>query len=79
MSQGRVAVMIPKKGWSVYGSEGGPFHDPRGNRMLVDALRERLKPEIRLEEVDAHINDDSFIEHCIDTLVTFMEAGEHGR
>jgi len=78
LSRGPVAVMIPLRGWSVYGSEGGPFHDPKGNKALVDALKESLMPDIQVEEIDAHINDHCFIERCIQKLVNFMEAGEIG-
>ena len=65
--------MIPLKGWSIYGGPGGPLYDPRGNRKLIDALKENLNPDIELEEIDAHINDTHFIENCVEKLFILME------
>jgi len=79
LSRGPVALMIPLRGWSVYGGEGGPFHDPSGNKVLVNALRENLSSDIQLEEIDAHINDNYFIERCVEKLVYFMEVEGIGR
>ena len=73
-SLGPVAVFVPLKGWSVYGSPGGPLYDPEGNRGLVKALRKNLKSGIALKEIDAHINDDTFVDQCIEQLMTFMKG-----
>ena len=70
---GPTAVMIPLRGWSVYGAPGGVLHDGTGNRMLVKALREHLKKEIQLTELDAHVNDGPFVDACVNKLITYME------
>ena len=70
---GPTAVMIPLQGWSVYGAPGGVLHDGTGNRMLVKALREHLKKEIQLTEIDAHVNDGPFVDACVNKLITYME------
>jgi len=70
---GPTAVLIPQRGWSVYGSPGGIFYDPAGNRALLKALRENLRKEIIFREIDAHINDASFVDGCVDQLITFMK------
>jgi uncharacterized protein (UPF0261 family) len=75
-ASGPTAVMVPRKGWSVYGAPGGPLHDETGNRDLVKVLREHLKEGIQLTEIDAHINDAAFVDACVDQLVTSMEK-EH--
>jgi uncharacterized protein (UPF0261 family) len=75
-SLGPVAVIVPLKGWSVYGSPGGPLYDPQGNKNLVKALKENLRPDILLKEVDAHINDSAFVEECVKQLLTFMKGGK---
>jgi uncharacterized protein (UPF0261 family) len=70
---GPKAVLIPLKGWSVYGAPGGVLYDGAGNRMLQQALKNHLRKDIELREIDAHINDDSFVDACVNQLVTFME------
>jgi len=67
------AVMIPLRGWSVYGAPGGPLHDGEGNRILVKALRDHLRRGIELKEIDAHINDAPFVDACIHQLIATME------
>ena len=73
-SLGPVAVFVPLKGWSVYGSPGGPLYDPGGNKGLVKALRANLKSGIVFEEIDAHINDDTFVDQCVEQLMAFMKG-----
>lgn len=72
-SAGPAAVLIPLKGWSVYGAPGGVLYDGAGNRMLQEALRDHLRKDIEMTEIDAHINDACFVDACVDKLVTFME------
>lgn len=62
---GPTAVVIPRRGWSVVGSPGGPLHDPAANAALVAALRAELRPNIPVEEVDATINDPLFADRCV--------------
>jgi uncharacterized protein (UPF0261 family) len=72
-ASGPTAVMVPLKGWSVYGAPGGVLHDGTGNRILLTALREHLKEGIRFREIDAHINDAAFVDACVEQLVSYME------
>jgi uncharacterized protein (UPF0261 family) len=76
MASSPTAVMVPRKGWSVYGAPGGVLHDGTGNRILVKALREHLKEGIRFTEIDSHINDPAFVDACVDQLISYMEK-EH--
>jgi uncharacterized protein (UPF0261 family) len=56
-AKGAVAVILPMRGFSAYDIAGGPFFNPSANDAFRDTLRERLAPRIRVEIVDAHIND----------------------
>jgi len=71
-ASGPTAVMIPLKGWSVYGAPGGVLYDGAGNRILLKALREHLKKGIQLTEIDAHINDGPFVDACVNKLISYM-------
>jgi uncharacterized protein (UPF0261 family) len=72
-AQGPVAVMVPLKGWSIYGSKGGPLYDEAGYTIFLKALKNHLRADILLEEVDAHINDPPFVDRCVKQLVDFMD------
>jgi uncharacterized protein (UPF0261 family) len=69
---GPTAVLIPRKGWSVYGAPGGALYDGTGNRIFLKTLKDRIRKDIKLREIDAHINDPLFVDACVDQLITFM-------
>ena len=70
---GPTAVLIPLKGWSVYGAPGGVLYDETGNQMLLRALKTRLREDIPFREIDAHINDSPFVDACVNQLITYMK------
>jgi len=71
-ARGMTAVLIPLRGWSIYGARGGPLHDEVRYKIFLEALKNHLGSQIRLEEVDAHINDALFADRCVKQLVEFM-------
>jgi uncharacterized protein (UPF0261 family) len=75
-AKGPTAVMIPLRGWSVYGAPGGPLHDPLAYKAFLKALQSHLHANIQYREVDAHINDALFVESCVNQLKAFMEPQE---
>lgn len=75
-ARGMTAVLIPLRGWSIYGAKGGPLYDAVGNSIFLKTLRNHLSARVRLEEVDAHINDPLFVDRCVEQLVEFMNEGK---
>ena len=71
-ARGPAAVFVPLRGWSVYGSRGGPLHDPDADAALVRSLEARLDPRVPLHHVDAHINDPEFANTCVDALLAML-------
>jgi len=71
---GPTAVIIPKQGFSGPDKEGNDWYDPEANLALIDALKRNLKPEIKLVEMDAHINDKLFAE----TAAMLLDELMHG-
>ena len=69
LSVGPVTVLIPTKGLSVIDSPGGPFWWPEANQALFDALKEDLRDDIPVIEMDANINDAAFAKACAETLL----------
>lgn len=72
-SKGPVAVMIPLLGISQYDSPGGPLEDRDADRALFSAIKEYLRPDIRLIEHDMHINSPEFAEAVGRELINMMD------
>lgn len=64
-SKGPVMVVLPMKGFSERDKEGKVFDDPEGRRAVRDTLRANLSPEIRLKDLDRHINEKTFSEEVV--------------
>lgn len=57
---GPTAVVIPLQGFEEWDRSGSELHDPEGIIAFSQALKENIKPEIKVIELDAHINDKTF-------------------
>jgi uncharacterized protein (UPF0261 family) len=71
-SAGPVTVLLPLKGLSAIDSPGGPFWWPEADQALFAALKQNLREDIRVLELDCNINDPIFAEHCADCLLENM-------
>ena len=61
LASGPTAVIIPMRGW-IEGDRHpkSPFHDKEGGETFSQALKAKLKPGIKVMELDCHINDAIF-------------------
>ena len=57
---GPVCVYLPLRGVSALSVEGGPFHDPRADAALFDAVRAGCAGDVELIELDCDINAPAF-------------------
>ena len=69
---GPVVVLLPMRGVSMIDREGQPFHDADADAALFASLRAGLRPEIRVRELDAHINDPEFAHALADELLALL-------
>jgi uncharacterized protein (UPF0261 family) len=67
-----VVLLLPLRGVSMIDGEGQPFHDPEANRALFDSLRAHCGRNVRIRELDAHINDAEFANALADELLALM-------
>jgi uncharacterized protein (UPF0261 family) len=67
-------VLIPAGGFSGIDVDGNPFHDPAANLAFVSALRRDLRPEIPVEIVPHHINDEAFARRAAEALLSLGVA-----
>jgi len=59
-ARGPVTVMVPLNGWSSADLPGNDTHDPAEDRMFTEVLRDKLKAQIQIIEVDANMEDPEF-------------------
>ncbi|HET7874690.1 MAG TPA: Tm-1-like ATP-binding domain-containing protein [Methylomirabilota bacterium] len=71
---GPVALLLPLKGWSVYGAPGGPLHDAGARAAFVRALTRHLRRDIPVHRLPLHINDPAFADRCCAVLLELLGA-----
>ena len=71
-SSGKVSVLIPLRGWSVYGAPGGPLYSPETYSRFINVLRQSLNTAVAYEEIDAAINDQMFADKAADELFRLL-------
>jgi uncharacterized protein (UPF0261 family) len=72
-AKGPTTVVIPKKGFSAYDSEGQPFYDTETDAAFVKSLKSNLGEQVKLIEMDNHINDEQFARTIANLLLDNME------
>lgn len=70
---GPTSILIPRRGFSVPDTEGGPFWDPVANLAFTDALLAEIDQRVKVEVLDAHINDDSFADAAVTELLRLID------
>ncbi len=71
-SKGAVTVLIPLRGWSMIDCPGGPFWWPEADEAFRLSLRQHLRPDIPVIELDANINDAAFAEAAARELLRLL-------
>jgi uncharacterized protein (UPF0261 family) len=72
---GPCAFIMPLHGLDEWDREGGPFNDPVGLSAFYGTLREELHDNVELIEVEAHINDDLFVETALKIFDHWLAQG----
>lgn len=62
---GPVTIVLPLRGVSAIDCPGQPFYDPEADEALFNAIRQNRKRNVKLVELDAHINDPLFAERLV--------------
>src|SRR5260370_8988144 len=71
-ARGPTAVLVPRRGVSAIDRAGQPFWWPEADEALFQSLRQWMSPQVRLIEVDLHINDPEFAELAARTLLDMI-------
>lgn len=72
---GPVVFLLPTKGGHCWDLPGGPLCDPEGLSAFCDEMRKACPANVRLVELDAHINDPAFAEAALAIVDGWIAAG----
>ena len=72
-AKGPTIVVIPRKGVSAIDKEGQPFYDAEADAAFVKTLKSNLTEQVKLIEMDNHINDDQFASMVANLLLENMK------
>jgi uncharacterized protein (UPF0261 family) len=62
------------RGFCSQDKEGLTLYNPDGNPAFLEELKEKLRQDISIIEIDAHINDDEFAMVAFEQLMEGMGA-----
>jgi uncharacterized protein (UPF0261 family) len=68
-ARGPVTVMVPLDGWSSADLPGNDSHDPAEDRLFTEVLREKLKADVQIVEVDANMEDPEFAKAVVENAL----------
>jgi uncharacterized protein (UPF0261 family) len=71
-ARGPTAVLLPLRGVSAIDKEGQPFWWPEADLSLFQSIRNWIGPQVKLIELDVHINDPEFAQIAVDTLIDML-------
>lgn len=74
-AKGEVVFLLPLQGGNEWDREGGPLCDAEGLAAFVEEIRTVCPPNVRLVEMDAHINDPAFAEAALAVVDGWIAAG----
>lgn len=73
---GKVKLLFPTKGFCTQDIEGKPLFDHECDMVFLETMREKLRSDIEIIVVDAHINDEEFSKVTIKTLFSMMKENQ---
>ncbi|RME49512.1 MAG: UPF0261 family protein [Chloroflexi bacterium] len=71
-STGPVAFFLPLKGVSMLDAPGKEFWWPEADQALFEAIKQHVRPDIPVYELDNNINDDEFADAVADKMLEFL-------
>jgi uncharacterized protein (UPF0261 family) len=79
-AKGPVAIVIPVQGFSAVDKQGQHFYDPQADAAFARVVKDIVKKQVDIIEVNAHINDVKFARKVVDTFDKLLKKGgtQHG-
>lgn len=73
-AKGPVRFLIPLKGWSSLSVQGQTLYDPGADRAFVEELKNTLRPEIGVMELELPLNSPEFAIAVVEAFDEMMQA-----
>ena len=74
-AKGPTVFLLPTQGCNEWDRPGAPLHDAGGLAAFCDEMRRCAPGTVRLQELDAHINDPAFAEAALAVLDGWIADG----
>jgi uncharacterized protein (UPF0261 family) len=71
---GPVAFLFPLKGVSMLDADGDRFCDRDADQAFFAAVRENVRNGVRVEEIDANINDAEFSAKAVEMMLELISG-----
>jgi uncharacterized protein (UPF0261 family) len=75
-AKGRVEMLIPSRGFSMWDQEGNVFYDPESDKAFIDAFMRTVSRAVEVFTLDMHINDGTFGDFLYGRLTEIMKNRE---
>jgi uncharacterized protein (UPF0261 family) len=73
-AKGPVEILVPMRGWSSLDQEGGPLYDPEADAAFLTELKARVKPAVRVTEVDLNLDTPEFARVAVDRFLDLISS-----
>lgn len=71
---GPVAFLLPLKGVSMLDADGDRFCDREADQAFFTAVKDNVRDDIRVEEIDANINDAEFSAKAVEMMLELISG-----
>ena len=75
---GPVAFLIPLEGVSILDGEGERFCDREADGAMFETLKENLRPDIPVVDIDCNINDPAFAAKAVEMMEGLIQSARGG-
>jgi uncharacterized protein (UPF0261 family) len=72
---GEVTFLLPLQGCNEWDREGADLHDAAGLAAFIDEMRAHCPANVKLRELDAHINDAAFSDAALAVFDDWLAKG----
>jgi uncharacterized protein (UPF0261 family) len=73
-AQGPVTFLIPTRGWSTADAPDSAAYDPAEDQAFTETLRQKCRPEITIQPVEAYLNDSVFAEVVVKAMTGLLQG-----
>jgi uncharacterized protein (UPF0261 family) len=73
-ARGPVMFLVPTRGWSTADAPDSAAYDPGEDQVFTDTLRQKCRPEITIQTVEAYLNDTAFAEVVVKAMTGLLQG-----